>query len=77
MKMFKFLENVRLFDEIVCQEAECMFADAEEIGSSDMSICARYVLQNFYSEEEMKAVGNEEFWIVKNAIRNAIANGYR
>ena len=28
-------------------------------------------------EQMMKAVGNEEFWIVKNAIRNAIANGYR
>jgi len=30
--------------EIVEEEVECMFSDAEEIGSSDMSICARQIL---------------------------------
>ena len=31
-------------EDIVQEEVEWMFGDAEEIGSSDMSICARQIL---------------------------------
>ena len=31
-------------EQIVQEEVEWMFADAEEIGSSDMSICVRQIL---------------------------------
>ena len=36
--------------EIVEEQVEWMFSDAEEIGSSDMSICAREILDTAIAE---------------------------
>ena len=36
--------------EIVEEQVEWMFSDAEEIGSSDMSICARQILDTAIAE---------------------------
>ena len=37
--------------EIVQEEVEDMFSDAEEIGSSDISICARNILETAKRED--------------------------
>ena len=37
-------------EQIVQEEVEWMFSDAEEIGSSDMSICAREILDTAIAE---------------------------
>lgn len=67
----KMLENTGLFDSVVTDMVDFYFSDAEEIGSSDISICVNLVLNQFYHNVE--AVGNEERWVARNAVLRALS----
>ena len=49
-----------------------MFGDAEEIGSSDINACVNSVFRDLGFEP--KEVSDDEFRVMKFAIRNAIGN---
>lgn len=66
------LNDVALFDYTVVSQTEWFFGAADEVGSSDMNACANAVLEDLGVDP--KTASNEEFWIVKNAIRNALCN---
>ncbi len=68
----KILENINTFDRTVCENVKWLFDDAEEIGSSDVNACVNNVLNDLGVDP--KEATNEEFFIVKRAVNNAIGN---
>ena len=62
-------EDVVRVRSIVDSNTEWLFSDAEEIGSSDISCCVRYI----YEELGLKSVTDDEFAFIRGMVRNAIA----
>jgi hypothetical protein len=70
--MIRFLDDVAKFDQVVCDNVLWSFDDAEEIGSSDINACVNSIFRDLGFDP--KEVSNDEFRVMKFAVRNAIGN---
>ncbi len=60
--------------EIVEEEVEDMFSDAEEIGSSDISICARYILDTAKREDLEHTDSSFQLTTIRSMIHQELSN---